>query len=154
MQHPRRFAFAGVVILAAACGTSGPTTSIGGGPGLFPGSISVPPGLSPAGIELPTYGPGDAYPDALATGTLERRGGCVVLHGTTDHLLIWPAGTTAWLDEAGLVVVEPTGPALREHQLISVGGGEYAEADFPRPITGLDGACQSYPLWLAAPPES
>ncbi len=102
-------------------------------------------------IELPTYGPGDAYPAALATGTIELQGSCVVLHDTTDHLLIWPSGTAASLDEGALIITSPAGPTLREHQKVSVGGGEYSQADFPRAIAGIPDACQGYLLWLAAP---
>lgn len=108
----KRAAFVALAIVVAAWSTDGPATSVGGGPGLFPGSTSPPASLSAAGMRLPTYGPGDAYPAALATGTLELRGGRVVLHDTTDYVLIWPAGTTALLDEGGLVVTEPTSPAL------------------------------------------
>jgi len=151
MEGLKRAAWAVVAILVGACSTSGATTSIGG-TGSPLRSTSAPPSLTPAGIQLPTYGPGNAYPGALATGTLERRKACVVLHDTIDWLLIWPTGTTAWLDEGGLVVIEPSGPPLHEHQQISVGGGDYTEADFPRPITGLVDACRSYRLWLAAPP--
>ncbi len=156
MERMRRAAWAFAAIVVGACSTNGPTQSPGGGTGSFPASTSAPPSLSPAGIELPTYGLGNDYPAALATGTLERRESCVVLHVTIDvtidWLLIWPTDTTASLDEGSLVITEPVGPALHEHQQISVGGGDYTEADFPRPITGLVDACRSYRLWLAAPP--
>lgn len=117
------------------------------------GGCASPPSVPPASgaIELPTYGPGDAYPSALATGTIERQGSCVLLHDTTDHLLIWPAGTSASLDGGGLVITSSAGPTLHEHQKVSVGGGEYTPADFPRSIAGLADACRAFPLWLAAP---
>ena len=102
-------------------------------------------------LEVPTYEPGDAYPAALATGTLERQGPCVVLHDTSDYLLIWPSGTAAFLDNGQLVITSPAGPTLREHQQVSVGGGEYSEATFGRPISDLPAACRNYLFWLAAP---
>jgi hypothetical protein len=125
-----------VALLAVVCGgCASPTTSPAGS----------------GGIELPTYGPGDSYPAALATGTVERKGPCVLLHDTTDHLLIWPSGTAASLDSGALVVTSPAGPTLHEHQQVAVGGGEYSEADFPRPISGLADACRGMLFWLAAP---
>jgi len=119
---------------------------------VFGGCESVTTTPAPSStIGLPTYGPGDAYPAALVTGTVERKGPCVVLLETTDRLLIWPPGTAASLENGALVVTSPAGPTLHEHQQVSIGGGEYRETDFPRPISGLADACRGYILWLADP---
>jgi hypothetical protein len=113
-------------------------------------SVATSPPAS-SGIDLPTYGSGDAYPAALATGTVERSGPCVVLRGTTDHLLIWPAGTVASVDNREMVITSPAGPTLHEHQQVSIGGGEYREADFPRSTSAVPDACRGYLFWLADP---
>jgi hypothetical protein len=111
---------------------------------------TMPPAT--AGMVLPTYEPGGgAYPAALATGTIEIKGSCVVLRDTMDHVLIWPSGTSAHMEGGSIVVASPAGPTLREHQQVSVGGGEFTVANFPRSITGLNDECRDMSLWLAAP---
>ena len=119
-------------------------------------SASPSPGATPAvgAVLLPTYAAGNAYPSALAQGTLERKGPCIVLRDGQDYLLIWPPGTTATVGEAGFIVTEVGGQAFGEHQRVSFGGGEYTEADFPRPITGLPPGCRSSLFWLVDPPGS
>jgi hypothetical protein len=144
----RRTTLGLVFVVVGGCGSSGTAPAAG--------RASQPAATAPAAssaIELPTYGPGDAYPDALAAGTLERQGSCVLLRGSVDYELIWPSGTIAQLDGSGLVVTEPAGTVFHEHEQVSMGGGEYAEADFPRPIAGLAEACRGHLFWLAAPRE-
>lgn len=131
-------------VLAAGCTSASP------GPGASP-AASLSAGNA---IQLPTYAAGDAYPAALARGTLERQGPCIVLRDGQDHLLIWPPGTTATLGQAGVIVTEVGGQAFGEHQRVSFGGGEYTEANFPRRITGLPAGCRGSLLWLVDPPGS
>jgi hypothetical protein len=82
-----------------------------------------------AGLFLPTAG-SDAVMDALFTGPLVVRDGCV-LAGTASNLIlpIWQDGFTAARDDAGRVVVRDGDGATVaiEGEVFDMGGGFIAE---------------------------
>jgi hypothetical protein len=111
-----------------------------------PGASSTP------SFEVPTYADVGAAPAALITGTLERDGACVTVRGPSGpRVLVWPPGTTARLDTAGVIVTEVDGSQYREHGLYAFSGGEYTVADFPQAIAGLANGCRSSQLWYVGP---
>jgi hypothetical protein len=90
-----------------------------------------------------TFGPGGAYPSALAIGTLTVQAGCVALRsdGSDSAFVLWPGGYDFANGSDGLQVVDGGGNLIGVMgDEVSLGGG-YTELPKAQDLT--DGAVPS-----------
>lgn len=95
------------------------------------------------------------YGDALTTGVLVERDGCLFLErtGSRPQLIIWPPGFAAAWIENELVVLDATGSVFaRVGEPATLGGERLRPRDLaqhsqPDPT----GYCQASRYWIASP---
>jgi hypothetical protein len=99
---------------------------------------------------LATYEPGRVTMTARTTGTLQRRGSClVVVHGnaTEGDLIVFPQGSARWDSESESLIYKNTSTKIGAK--IDLGGGAINIDEAGVKISNLSTDCKSKIVWLA-----
>jgi hypothetical protein len=101
-----------------------------------------------AGIAFPRLDAQTGVPAALEEGTLQERGGCLVLEGVATWVLLWPRDYGVTRDGDHLTILDGTRPLVAVGSHVVVSGGELSEtADALQLVDRIPGACQNAPYW-------
>ncbi|MFT2753956.1 hypothetical protein [Clavibacter sp. Sh2088] len=153
---------ASTIGVAAALGAllAGCSTSPAAAPADDAAAAAVPASPVPGSAEIATYRDDGGAMEALLTGTLVERGGCLYLEtpgyapdgGSAYWLPILPERTTRW-DGTTLTLGDES---HRVGDEVSLGGGVSSEPTSPYDLSGMEGipdACSTEYAWLAGPPR-
>ncbi|CAQ02403.1 hypothetical protein ACR8AL_12795 [Clavibacter sepedonicus] len=149
---------ASTIAVAAALGAllAGCATS----PAEAPADAAAAASPVPGSAEIATYRDDGDGMEALLTGTLVERDGCLYLEtpgyapdgGSAHWLPILPERTTRW-DGTTLALGDES---HRVGDEVSLGGGVSSEPTSPYDLSGMEGipdACSTEYAWLAGPPR-
>ncbi len=131
-MRSRRILAIGLALCCAACGSPGPTTL--------------------DGITIMRHGFMDSSPAALYTGPVVFKDGCVVAGANLDSDFV----PVLWPPDGGLghegqeVILLVGGLAIHDGDQLAIGGGEYADLDWVRHLSGtIPESCRADYYWLA-----
>ena len=106
-------------------------------------------GANVPGVAFPRYTDRDTVPAALNEGTLVNRGGCLVLEGDANSVLLWPEQYGVVRDGELLAILDGSRTVATVGTHVVVSGGEFAEtSEALQLVDALPAGCQVPPYWM------